>query len=724
VSIAALLVVNLIAQLNQPPHDATTVCVTDARTRAPVVGAEVMVRPIASMHRPSSAATRRLEGACSVVRVNPTDSVHVARAGYTPRVVAGAQAAGDIRRDGDTLWVSLLPRDATSAERAAQRLAPLLVMAARAANASADMSGTGRTAGRTSATLTTADARIAGASTVNAMLALMPYTNLRTARGETGLSLRGARREQVAITLDGMPLNDPATGMADVSDLPLAGLQSATVALGADPVGAGAGATGGVLALTSSAQRVASVRRGAFGQRAMEGAWHAQTAGALWHASAAWRNAANDFTFVNDAGAAPQRETRINNDEQRTTASLGVIGSRAQVSLLGSTSERGMVGPANVRSYDADRARTDRLLVRAQAGLRGTVLVAGVRRLSLRYVDPTRPALDARAVAWAADGEWRGALHDVAWRIGMGADRLAATGGITQQRRRGFAAVQRAWRATGEDRWTIDISARADVIEGSGVRPTASVGAERRVARLGAQSQLVAFGRAAQAVRVPTLYDLYFSSPQRLFVRALSPERVDLDVSSGLRMVAGTPRRRASVEGALVARNTRDAIVWFPGNFGWSPANVGVERLRGVESRAELAVGIVAASAWITAYDAVLSTGGLRIPTPYVPRVAGGAQLQLNTAAQHATIVWRGTGARPYTAGPRNPDFELAALSLVDLTVAQQLRALPHWPWPRLDALVAFSLENAADASWQSVRGFPSPGRAWAMSFTLQHSPR
>jgi len=723
VSIAALLLVRLIAQLNQPPRDVTTVCVTDARTRAPVVGAELTVRPTAAMRRQSLAPARRLEGACAVVRVGRTDSVHVARAGYTSRVVtgaqaAGAQAAGDMRLDGDTLWLSLLPRDATSAERAAQQLAPLRV------TAPADMSGTERTAGRTSATLATGDARVAGASSVNALLALMPYTNLRTARGETGLSLRGARREQVVITLDGMPLNDPATGMADVSDIPLAGLQSATVALGADPVGTGAGATGGVLALTSSAQRVASVRLGAFEQRTIEGAWHAQAAGALWQASAARRTASNDFTFVNDAGAAPQREARVNNDEQRTTASLGVIGSRAQLSVLGSTSERGMVGPANVRSYDADRARTDRVLVRAQAGLRGTVLVAGVRRLSLRYGDPTRPALDSRAVAWAADAEWRGALRDIAWRVGMGADRLVATGGITQQRRRGFAAVQRAWRATRADRWNIDIGARADLIEGSGVRPTASVGAERRIARLGEQAQVVAFGRAAQAVRVPTLYDLYFSSPQRLFVRALSPERVDLDASSGLRIVAGTARRRASLEGAVVARNTRDAIVWFPGNFGWSPANVGVERLRGVESRAELALGIASASAWVTAYDAVLSTGGLRIPTPFVPRLAGGAQMQLNTAAQHATVVWRGTGARPYTAGPRNPDFELAALSLVDVTVAQQLRALPHWPWPRLDALVAFSLENAADASWQSVRGFPSPGRSWAMSFTLQHFPR
>ncbi len=719
----AVLLVSVIAHASQSPLDSATICVADARTRAPLIGAELTWRPASQVR----GTTRRIAGACTEVDMAQADSVQVARAGYIPRIVSIPRVP---HRVADTLWVVLLAVDATRAER----LAAVQVTATRTTATTSALPSDVRAAGRTTATMQTAEARTAGASTVNAVLALMPYTNLRSARGETDLSLRGARREQVAITLDGMPLNDPATGIADVSDIPLAGLQSATVALGADPVGNGAGATGGVLALTTSAQRVASVRTGAFGQRSVEGAWHFTGAGAVWHASAAWRDATNDFAFVNEAGVAPQRETRVNNDEQRATLSLGAIGSRAQLSVLGSTSERGMVGPANVRSYDADRAFTDRVLIRAQTTAHGTSLVSGVRRLQLRYVDPTRPALDSRAVAWAADAEWRGATHDLAWRLGVGADRLTATGGITQRRSRGFAAVQRAWSARTDGLWSIDLGARADLIEGSGLLPTASIGLERRLARVGERLQVVVFGRAAQAVRVPTLYDLYFSSPQRLFVNALAPERVDLDVSSGVRLVTGASRdrtsgTRASIEGAVVARNTRDAIVWFPGNFGWSPANLGVERLRGVESRAELASGIASVSAWVTAYNAMLSTSGLRIPTPYVPRLSGGAQLQLHTRAQHATVVWRGMGARPFTAGPRNPDFELAAVSLVDITVAQQLRALsqgewPHWPWSRFDAFVAFSLENAANTSWQSVRGFPSPGRAWAVSFTLQQSSR
>ena len=644
------------------------------------------------------------------------------------------------------LLVGSLAATLSSVQPPVGRVAPASLDTTRVKAARAADSVAG--AGRTTVTVSTRDARLAGASSVNALLALLPYATLRSARGETGLSLRGARREQVAITLDGMPLNDPATGIADVSDLPLAGVQSATVALGADPVGTGSGATGGVLALTTSAQRVLSVRAAAFGQQQLEGAWYAATGGAVWHASASVRRAANDFDFVNTAGESAVREVRVNNDEQRAALSLGVIGQRAQLAVLASSGERGMVGAANVRTYDADRARTERLLIRGQWQVRGTTVIGGTRRLQLQYRDPTRPALDTRATAWASDAEWRGVAHGtprgVAWRLGGGTDQLVAAGGIVQRRRRAFGTVARSWRpapafastsasssaspslAT-DAPWWIDLGARVDLIEGSGALPTASLGAERRLARAGDRTAVTLVARVANAVRVPTLYDLYFSSPQRLFVRALAPERVGVDAATGLRLTTRVGGIAAQVEGALVARDTRDAIVWFPGNFGWSPANVGIERLRGVESRATLASRVVTASGWLTTYRAQLHTGGLHIPTPYVPRQSGGAQLQLHPLAQawipQVALVWRAMGTRPYTAGPRSPDFELPAVSLVDVTLSQRLRSVPHWPWPQADALLALSMENATNVSWQSVRGFPSPGRSWAVALTLQHSP-
>jgi outer membrane cobalamin receptor len=167
------------------------------------------------------------------------------------------------------------------------------------------------------------------------------------------------------------------------------------------------------------------------------------------------------------------------------------------------------------------------------------------------------------------------------------------------------------------------------------------------------------------------------------------------------------------VHGGLVARDTRDAIIWFPGNFGWSPANVGVERLRGAEGRIAFTSRRGSLSAWTTAYDTEIATGGLRIPTPYVARVSGGAQLLGTFGTTSASAIVRANGRRPFTAGTRNPAFELPAVTLVDASLSQRV-TLVH-----ANALVALSVENALDVAWQSVRGFPSPGRSLSITITF-----
>jgi outer membrane cobalamin receptor len=662
-------------------------CLRDATTAAPLPGASVT--PL-----DPPAAARLVRGACTPLD-GSTRTVRVERAGYRAQRVR-------ITAAGETLFVALVPIGAP------QRLTTQTVTA-------------DAPAGRTVVTVRANGARARGAGTMNGLLAQLPYTQLRSARGETGVSLRGARREQVVITLDGLPLNDPATGLADVSDLPLASIATASVVPGADPVQAGSGASGGVVALTTSTQRLLSWRTGAFGEQQGEGAWTGALGATRWHGAASWRRARNDFDFTNDAGVAPVRETRVNNDERRAVIAGGLIAPRTQVSVLASTGERGMVGAANVRSYDADRARTDRLLARAQQNIGSTVLGLGARGFSLAYRDPTRPALDTRARVWAADADWRGALapsrwYRGSWRAGGGVDGLRGTGGVVQQRTRGFLAYA-AQRELAGARALVDLGLRTDVIERAGTQPTANLGLTWHLRRA-AISRVSAVARAAQAVRVPTLYDLYFSSPQRLFVRTLNPERVTLDASAGFTGGLTHARVMASGEVLVVSRNTRDAIVWFPGNFGWSPANVGRETLRGVEARAALQHGPVSLASWVTSYDAQLLSNGLRIPTPYVPRLASGTQLALTRGATVVSPNVRYQGRRPYTAGPRNPFFELPAVWLADAAISH------HRSARRADVVVTLAIDNVNNARWQSVRGFPMPGRSWSLGITLHPDAR
>ncbi len=677
--------------------DSTSLCVRDAATRQPLRGTEIAV--IGEGGRAVSSRITKAE--CVDV---PRAIVRIRHVGYHTQLISVGNATAIGAKEMVVDLRPLLYRDSSSPQ----------VLATQEITASRSPSS----AGRTRAVVSVADARASGVGTTAELLAMLPFVSVRSARGETGISLRGARREQVAITLDGMLLNDPATGIADVSDMPLASLGSAAVVLGADPLGAGPGANGGVVALESAPQRVLAFRAGAFDARSVEGAWHASRGRALWQAGASHRRATNDFAFRNDAGATGTSvgEVRVNNDEQRTTLSLGVVAATTQLALFASTGERGMVGPMNVRTYDADRSRTKRLLLRGRWTGNDLQVTAGTRAFALAYRDPTRPALNADARAIAGDVEVNGRVGLLAWRAGGGADQLHASGGLEQRRGRGFAATDYERRSSGG---SVNAGVRVDAIGALGVLPSFSIAGERVVGvGVTRRASLTLGARLSQAVRAPTLYDLYFSSPQRIVVRALRPERVLVDGEVQSRYTQQSRFGVWSLQGSLVARDTRDAIVWFPGNFGWSPANVGRERLRGGEAQLRLEPAWGAISAWFTLYDAVLHSGQLAIPTPYVARVAGGGQLRVALPLMTATLLVHAMGPRPYTAGPRNAAFELRPTTLIDVSASRRVA------FAAVDVLLALSIDNATNVRWQSVRGFPSPGRSWAISTTLRHTDK
>jgi outer membrane cobalamin receptor len=724
--------------LSIPQGDSVRVCFRDAATEQPVVGVRLEARHPGAVAgsagraaHPDRARLGPVVGHCAVIAAGDW---RVRRIGYRARslVLSGANAAANATASNDTVVVPLTPLTTGGSVGDAAALEPVVV------RATADAP----TLGRATASLATTEARASGVGSVPALAAALPYVQLRSARGEAGLSLRGGRREQVVVTLDGLPLNDPATGTGDLADLPLAAVSRVTVLPGADPLGAGLGATAGVVAVQSSATREATVRAGAFGASEVQGAWHATAGRAIVRGGAAVLRARNDFPFVNRAGAtgAAPREKRVNNDERRATLFGSLLLPQAQVTLLAADVERGMVGPANVRSYDADRLQARRLLLRALGAAGPVQVTGGARAFTLAYRDPTRPVLDRNATAWASDIDVAHAIGALRWRVGGGADAVRATGGVRQSRTRAFVAGDWAHQA-GPSRATVGArldgvgGGAADVATGgagtTGVRasltPSFSLAGDlhrdavRRAGPLRGHWRTTASLRTAQAVRVPTLYDLYFSSPQRLDVRALRAERVLADVEAALDVAL----RRGDAPGdtrlewraAAVRREVVDAIVWFPGNFSWSPANVARERLAGVDTHLRAVTRRGELTAWSALYDARLETGALRIPTPYVARASGGLRGVGRIGAWTATANVQWLGARPFTAGPRDPAFELPPVTTLDLALARTVT------FPQARALISASLDNATDRDWQSVRGFPMPGRAWAVAITLIPAP-
>ncbi len=461
-----------------PEMAVRVVCVHDAASGTGVSYARVRASSGASVVRLTAA------NGCAVLGTTTQwpDSAWlvISRIGYTNQqtVIRATNAP----RFADTTFVRLEPLAAVLATSSVVGAAPL-------------WASTGE---RNAVTVNADSARALGVATTGALVALLPYTFPRSARGEVTLSLRGARREQVAVTLDGVSLSDPATGLADLADVPLAMLASATVSPGSDALNTGPGAAGGVLALRTSSAPVASVRIGAFGDALTEAVWGTTVGGVRLRVGGAHRSAQNDFTFVNNAtttGSA-ERERRVNNDVSRTNAMLQLETARTQWFVTASRASLGLVGPVNVRDYDDDRSQTTRIFARGTLQTGRALWSMSSRAFSLAYRDPARPAFNSLAEAIATDVDARARVAGVALHGGIGGDALRATGDVRQTRGRAFVAVQTARAARGV---LFSGGVRADVVSESGVLPSFSLTGERAL-------QTVTLGaRLGQAVRVPTL---------------------------------------------------------------------------------------------------------------------------------------------------------------------------------------------------------------------------
>ena len=601
------------------------------------------------------------------------DTIHFARVGYRPRaVVAGLP--------GDTLRVTL--------EAMVLRLREVEVLAARE-----------RSSARLWAARDVTAARASGAQTLPQLLATLPYVVTRATVGGVALSMRGSRAGQVLVLLDGMPLNDPAVGSADVSDLPLAALGTVTALPGTDAARWGSGASGGVLSLSSGAGPVIATGASSFGGAAVEGAGGVDMGDWRGRVGASLRTARNDFEFVNTDGAGRDTsERRVNADERSASLFATATSSRVQLLALATRTERGLAAPMNVRGTAA-RERLMRVLARAQASLGSWSAAVGARAIDVAYGDSLRPASASDVTALSGDAELSREVASVSLRAGVGADRVQGTRLTTTVRPRLFAAASREVRARG---MRLSASARLDAVRDGGVHVSPALAVER-------PARVTLFARAAQGFRVPTFYDLYVSSPLGIEPRTVDPERVVLDAEAGVRVLEGD----VLLQAAGFTRLTRDAIVWLPGSFTWSPRNVERERVYGAEARVSAGRGALRGELWAGAYETRATLDGLVVPTPYAPATTGGATARWGWRALALEASATALGRRAFIAAPSARSLELPGIVLADLTLSHS------FPLRGARGLASTGIRNITDRRWEAVRRYPSPGRSWTVTLAL-----
>lgn len=117
-----------------------------------------------------------------------------------------------------------------------------------------------------------ADLQRLGASSVADALRFVPGVTVKdagTAGSLQSVFLRGASSEQTLVLVDGRPINDPDTGQADFSSVPVAGISRIEIVEGGASALYGSSAIGGVINIIT--QRPSSPAASAFVQAGFEG---------------------------------------------------------------------------------------------------------------------------------------------------------------------------------------------------------------------------------------------------------------------------------------------------------------------------------------------------------------------------------------------------------------------------------------------------------------------
>ncbi|MDP6761383.1 MAG: TonB-dependent receptor, partial [Planctomycetota bacterium] len=131
--------------------------------------------------------------------------------------------------------------------RRVHRLAPVLVEAPRKGWGAPGARG--REAGGVVDFLDGERLRAEGAADLGDALRSVPGVEVRDVQGARTVSVRGLGPEAVRVLVDGVPINDPATGVADLRLVPIGEIEWVEVRRGATAGASGAGAAAGVVSV-------------------------------------------------------------------------------------------------------------------------------------------------------------------------------------------------------------------------------------------------------------------------------------------------------------------------------------------------------------------------------------------------------------------------------------------------------------------------------------------
>jgi iron complex outermembrane receptor protein len=587
------------------------------------------------------------------------------------------------------------------------------------------------------ARLERADIERSGARSAGDLVRALPGVVVRATSpgGPVTVSVRGGAADAVLVLVDGVVLNDPLTGEADLSTVSADAIQSLQLLPGARSARYGPRAEAGVILIETRLETPARELEGSVGSLGTA------SAGAVWGASRplAWGMGTEwstlegvfDFDVPEEAGGGSGRRE---NADARTvggwvSAQARVAGGDVRIRGTGERVDRGLPGRSYAPSRLA-RQTVERLQGATswdRTGERSSLrLSVALSHHTVRFSDTGPPfglpyddTARVRSVDLRAEGERRSSWAGIAWGAGLEARRQTVRASALRE---DVPADRGELGVFGHASLPLRIGVERLVLSGE-LRADRDLAGGWTLSRSLTLASATLLGLDAHAAlrssySPPTLADQYFRAevgvePNPELAGERVPWEVEVGVARGLTLGAA----RADLVVTAYRGDVRGMIVWAPDfRFVWSPRNVDVRRV-GVESRATL-------SAWegrarLLAFHSYTRVVYDRLPPDY--------DVQVIYRPRHTASVEVGWQDDPWLfdlsarfTGVRYPvPARVNALSSFWTTRASFSRAWLVRGWTITPALRADRIFGERESL---IFGFPEPGRTLRVDLTLRPS--
>lgn len=543
-------------------------------------------------------------------------------------------------------------------------------------------------------------------------------------------SIRGSSPAEVLVIVDGIVANSPLTGVADLSQIPLAIAERVTVLEGAQSARYGGGALAGVIVVeTRHASRDATldVGAGSWGERRIgasigDGATTSDLASGLL--SAEHRDIRGDFPYavpdVRGGGTARRSNSDASSTNVLGIGSLGGSLGTARIRADARETSRGLAGSIvqpSLTARDGEHHSAADLQLDSRPATATLSASASIARDYSHFSDPTPPfgssyddvltATESRLASSAAvgrssadatiggDARW---LNVESTSLAVDAPRGQRVAGAyadlhASRDVAGFSAAAHLADRVDED----------DRLSRTFTSPRASLELTHGVASLS--------GSIANGFSPPSLGDQFFH--EGVLVRAnpsLGPERTRAE------LVARVAVHDASVGGVFVSAdasafraNVDGMILWSPDfRFIWSPANVDVHRTGWqLSGRLALASEGIAVSGGVDRADVSYVGAAQTGQVVYRPRTTARITESFAKPFGRLDVETRFVGMRRTVAGS-----DVNALAPYWTTDVHITAPLVRASW-RLDATAG--VDNVFDRAASMLVDYPFGPRRWTV---------